>query len=487
MKVITIDIGASSGRVMVVSYNESKITYDEIHRFPNKTYLADDILYWDFTLLMRNIKSGIEKALEKYVDIVSIGIDTFGVDYGVIDKNGYLIGDPYCYRDKKSYLKQKEVLSLIPFFELYEKVGIQNLHFNTIYQLFDDDRLKEGSTVLLIPDLIAYYLTGEMRMELTNASTTSLYNYKKKEIDVDILNRLGIPKSVFPKMIYPKEKYGSLRKEYYPLNYKGKEIEVIATCSHDTASSVLGMNGFGNFAYLSSGTWSLIGRELSEPILTKESKEANFTNEIGIDFSIRYLKNTMGMFLINETNTDFRNRGQDISISKIKNHVYKAKDIDSYLDVNDPTFEGPGNMISKIDAYLEKTKQPIPASPGEYFRLIYKSMAFSYRYIIENLERLTDSKISTLLISGGGNQADFLNELTSNVLNKTVKTGPIESTVMGNAVAQMLHYEIFKDVNEARMTIDRSIESKIFHPKNLIDEAEYKHYLKFIHKGELKK
>ena len=483
MKVIAIDIGATSGRVMVVSYNNSIITYEEIYRFLNKTYLKDDILCWDFSLLIENIKYGLEKTLKKYDDIVSIGIDTFGVDYGVIDKNGKLVSDPYCYRDLRSYKKQKEVLNIIPFKELYQKVGIQNLHFNTIYQLYKDDRLCENSTILLIPDLIAYYLTNEKRMELTNASTTSFYNYKKKGIDINILKKLEIPSSIFPKIIYPGEKYGCLKKEYYPINYKGKEIEVIAVCSHDTASSVLGMNGFNKFAYLSSGTWSLLGVELNKPILTEESEKANFTNEIGINFTIRYLKNTMGMFLLNETIEDFKNKGEDISINKIKNFVYEAKDIDSYLDVNDPTFESPGNMIKKIDSYLEKTNQVKPNTIGEYFRLIYKSMAFSYKYIVDKLENLTNFKIDSLLISGGGNQAEFLNELTANVLNKAVKTGPIESTVLGNAIAQMLHYGVFKDVNEARKVIDKSIESKTYYPKESTYEKEYKNYLKIIHKG----
>ncbi len=479
MKVISVDIGATSGRVMIVKYEDNIISYEEMHRFDNKTYLKDDFLYWDFNLLINNIIDGIKKSLNKYDDIKSIGIDTWGVDYGVIDTHGNLIGDPICYRDTHTYSKQKEVLNIIPFEELYSHVGIQNMHFNTIYQLYKDERLKDGNTILMIPDLIAYYLTNEKRLELTNASTTSLYNFKKKEIDKEILQKLNIPYSIFPKMIYPKDVYGELKKEIYPDNYKGNKIEVIAVCSHDTASSVLGMDGFNNFAYLSSGTWSLIGVELDKPLYNKESIKANFTNEIGYDFSIRYLKNTMGMFLINETRNDFKNKGIDIPINKIKDYVLEAYDIPSYLDTNDPLFETPGDMINKINYYLIKTNQVLPQNEKEYLRLIYKSMALSYKNLIIKLERLIGYQITSLLIGGGGNQASILNQFTANALNIEVKTGPIESTIIGNGICQFLHYGVFKNVEEARKVIEKSIDTQIFKPcTSEAWENEYQNFLK---------
>ena len=483
MKVISIDIGATSGRVMVVEHNNGRLAYEEIHRFKNRTYLNGLFLHWDFKLLLGNIIEGIKKALALHNDIESIGIDTFGVDYGILDKNGKLIDDPLCYRDTHSYEKQAEVLKLIPFDELYSQIGIQNLHFNTIYQLYDDARLKEADTILLFPDLIAYFLTGEKRMELTNASTTSLYNYEKKEIDKEILKKLSIPASIFPKMIYPKDKYGDLKKGFYPEGYKGNKVEVIATCSHDTASSVLGMNGFGKFAYLSSGTWSLLGTELDKPLLSEESKDANFTNEIGIDFSVRYLKNTMGMFLINEVVSDLKEKKKGIKLPQIVEMAKEAKDIGSYLDTNDPRFETPGDMLNKVKGYLIETKQKLPETPGELFRLIYKSMAFSYKRILDKLEELIGYKTDYLLISGGGNQAEILNQFTANAINKEVKTGPIESTVFGNSIAQFIHYGDLKDVSEARKTIDNSIKSRTYTPKDVEEfEKEYQDYLRIISK-----
>lgn len=479
MKVISIDIGATSGRVMVVKYENNIIRYEEMHRFDNKTYLKDETLYWDFNLLINNIIDGIKISLNKYDDIKSIGIDTWGVDYGVIDNDGNLVGDPICYRDTHTYLKQQEVLKIIPFEELYKHVGIQNMHFNTIYQLYKDERLKEGNIILMIPDLIAYYLTDEKYLELTNASTTSLYNFKKKEIDKEILEKLNIPSSIFPKMIYPKDVYGELKKEIYPDNYKGNKIEVIAVCSHDTASSVLGMDGFDHFAYLSSGTWSLIGTELDSPLYNEESIKANFTNEIGYDFSIRYLKNTMGMFLINETRKDFKQKGIDIPVCKIKDYVLEAKDIPSYLDTNDASFETPGDMIQKINQYLIKTNQTLPSNEKEYLRLIYKSMALSYKNLIIKLERLINHPIDSLLIGGGGNQASILNQFSANALNKIVKTGPIESTVMGNGICQFLHYGVFKNVIEARKVIEKSINTQTYYPCDIKAwENEYQNFLK---------
>lgn len=481
MKVIAIDIGATSGRVMTVEENDGKISYEENNRFLNRIYEEDDTLYWDFNLLFNNIKEGIKLALEKNPDIQSIGIDTWAVDYGVIDKKGNLISNPICYRDTHTFEKQKEVLSIIPFDQLYKQVGIQNLHFNTIYQLYKDDRLKEADKILMIPDLIAYFLTGSMRLEETNASTTSLYDFKNKRMNDWILNKLNIPNSIFPKVIFPNESYGKLKEEYYPNNYQGNKIDVLAVCTHDTASAVLGTDGFSKFAYLSSGTWSLLGTELKEPRYNEESMKANFTNEVGYNSTIRYLKNTMGMFLINELRNDFKKLGKEIPVSKIKEYVDLSSDIDSYLDTNNPCFETPNNMLAKVDAYLEKTKQIMPENEKQYLRLIYQSMALSYRYLVDKLEELTGNKIDSLIIVGGGNQAVVLNQFTANALNRKVVTGPIEATVVGNAIAQFMHFKVFKDVEEARRTIFNSTKTDIYLPEDdTLWEKKYKKFIQII-------
>lgn len=484
MKVIAIDIGATSGRVMTVSEENGKITYEENNRFLNKIYEKDETLYWDFNLLFNNICDGIKIALNKNHDIQSIGIDTWAVDYGIIKKDGTLLGDPKCYRDTHSFEKQKEVLNIISFENLYKKVGIQNLHFNTIYQLYKDERLKDADKILMIPDLIAYFLTGTMRLEETNASTTSLYDFKNKKMDEELLKLLNIPSSIFPDIIYPKDSYGELKEEYYPKGYKGNKVKVLAVCTHDTASAVLGTDGFDKFAYLSSGTWSLLGTELNEPRYNEESMKANFTNEIGYNSTVRYLKNTMGMFLINELRNDFKKIGKVIPVSKIKEYVDESDDIDSYLDTNDPCFETPGDMINKVNTYLEKTNQVKPKDEKQYLRLVYQSMALSYRNLVDKLETLTDQKINSLIIVGGGNQAVVLNQFTANALNRKVVTGPIEATVIGNALAQFLHFGIYKDVNEARKAIYNSTKTDIYNPiDDTLWEKKYKKFIQIVNKG----
>lgn len=464
MKVISIDIGATSGRVMTVIEREGILTYEENLRFSNRIIKEENTLYWDFPLLLSSIRLGIQKALTKHHDIKSISIDTWGVDYGILSSEGKLKGNPICYRDEHSYQKQKELLSLFPFEKIYQKVGIQNLHFNTIYQLYKDERIKKGDKILLIPDLIAYFLTGEMRMEETNASTTSLYDGQKKKMDEELLSLLSLDSSYFPKMIFPKESYGYLKKEWYPEGYSKEEIEVVACCSHDTASAVLGTDGFDDFAYLSSGTWSLLGTELDSPILSEESRKANFTNEIGYGGKIRYLKNTMGMFLINEARKEFKERGCEIPVFKIKECVESSKDIDSFLDVDDPSFETPGGMIEKIEDYLKKTNQDLPKNSGQYLRIIYQSMALSYREKMDDLERLVGHKLSTLIIVGGGNQASVLNQFTADALKRKVITGPIEATILGNALAQLLRYGVYQNVDQGRKAIEKSIASETYLP-----------------------
>lgn len=478
MKVISIDLGATSGRVMIVHHENHRFTYEEVKRFDNRTYLdKEGYLRWDFSLLFDNIVSGIQDALKKEEDIASISIDSWAIDYGFV-KDGKLYRDPLCYRDTHSFKGQKEFLEKVPFEKLYSIVGIQNLHFNTVYQLYSDTTdFQVMDCLLMIPDLIAYFLTGNARLEETNASTTSFYCYKEKKLSDGLLKEIGIPKRLFPKLIEPGESYGNLKKEYW----SKKEIPVLACASHDTASAVLGANGAGRFAYISSGTWSLIGTELKSPIMNDESRKANFTNEIGYDDTVRFLKNTMGMFLINETRNDYRKHGTEIKIGDIARLVNESADTKTYLDVNDPCFETPGDMLEKIKAYVERTSQILPSTPGEMMKAIYKSMALSYRKIIENLERLTNRSIDSILVVGGGNQADVLNQYTADACKVKVITGASEATVLGNAMAQFISLKDIQSVEEGRADIKNSIQGRTFQPKDEdYWDKEYDAYQKAI-------
>ncbi len=466
MKTIAVDLGATSGRVMCIDHRDGHFFLEEDARFLNKTYIdSNGYLRWDFSYLLENVINGIRTALIKNPDAESIGVDTWGVDYGLLDKNGKLMHDPYCYRDEHSFNAQKDVLNKIPFEKIYSICGIQNLHFNTIYQLAGDPTyFDKAGTFLMIPDLIAYYLTGEKRLEETNASTTSLYSKKEEKISIELLDAIGIPERIFPKLIKAGDTYGYLKEEFLPVGINRK-IKVIASPTHDTASAVLGANGEGEFAYISSGTWSLIGTELKEPLTTNIAREYNFTNEIGYGNTIRFLKNTMGMFLINEIRNDYKVKGNEISTNDIVSLVNEAKDLNSLVDVNDPIFETPGDMLNKLDTYLTKTNQEKPSSPGEAMKLIYKSMAVSYKDIIAHLEEITSKKIKSILVVGGGNQAEILNQYLANECNLEVITGASEATILGNALCQFIALGEIKDVITGRRDIANSISSKTYYPK----------------------
>lgn len=480
MKVLSVDLGATSGRVMMVEHLNHIFSYQEILRFENRTYLDDNgYLRWDFNLLLNNIILGIRQGLRLYDDIESISIDSWAVDYGLL-QDDKLINDPICYRDIHSFESQKELLSKVSFKDIYSKYGIQNLHFNTLYQLLaDKQNLDNADSLLLIPDLIAFFLTGSKRIEETNLSTTSFYLYNKKKIDEEFLKQLNIPTKLFPNIIYPGDIYGYLKDEYS----QSKKIPVIACSSHDTASAVLGSNGKNDFAYISSGTWSLIGTELKKQNLSVDAYKYNFTNEVGYNNTIRFLKNTMGMFLINEVRKDFSSQGINIPNKDIVSLVNDAKDIETYIDVNNPIFETPNNMLSKVKEYITSTNQILPSTCGEMLRLIYKSMALAYKEIIHKLETLNNKKIKSILVVGGGNQAEILNQYTASACKIEVKTGSSEATVLGNSLVQFIALKEIASVEEGREDISSSIESKIYKPK---DESywdkEYENYISFINR-----
>ncbi len=486
MKVISIDLGATSGRVMVVSEEQGKLSYKEAHRFPNRTYRNEQgTLCWDFYYLFNEVVDGIKAVLLNDDDISSIGIDTWGVDFGLIGKDGRLLSDPTCYRDGRTIRRQKDFLSKISYSEIYSITGIQNRHFNTIYQLYESGiDFDSVSSLLLIPDLIAYFLTGEKRREETNASTTALYNRKEKKIDSSLLSLLRVPERIFPKMIYPGETYGYRKEEFLPSG-REKKIPVVAVCTHDTGSAVLGTNGVAPFSYLSSGTWSLLGTELKNPLMNDKTYKANFTNEIGYGSTIRFLKNTRGRFLINETRNNYRKQGINIPVSSIAEMVHQAGDISSLLNVDDPCFETPGDRLRKINDYLEKTGQEKPKSPGEMRKRIYSSRALAYRHIIESLVQLTGENIDSLIVVGGGNRASVLNQYTANATKRKVVTGASEATVLGNAICQFIALGVFSSREEGRQAITKSIDGSVYYPQEVhIWDEKYRKFINLIQKGE---
>lgn len=488
MKVLAIDIGASSGRFIVVDYDSIKgFRNKETYRFYNGMSSIDNHLRWDFNSLMENIYKGLEITFKEHKDIKSIGVDTWGVDYGALNDQGELIAQPLGYRDSRCKVAANKLLSKIDYSYVYERSGIQFLNFNTLFQLYDDNVINslEYQTFLLIPDLINYFLTGQKFIELTNLSTTALYNPIKKEIDENLLNLCNVKKESLPQIIYPSKKVGSLKKDIIK-KYNLYPCDVISVGSHDTASAVASLSLNKNSAYLSSGTWSLLGVELDKPLINKETYNANFTNEIGLEHRVRFLKNIMGLFIIQELRKDFLKTNPNITFADIHEAAKKVNDNKVFIDVNAADFQEPGNMLEKYYSYLKKTHQYKKMSIGEIARSIYESMAFKYLEEFHKLERIVGNKLYSICVMGGGVNATLLNQLIANVLNINVYVGLLEATVFGNALAQFIYLKEFKNLNSARDELNKFTPNIIYKPHDVeLYRCKYIYYKKVMEATKL--
>lgn len=467
MKVLCLDIGASSGRFIVVNYDKYHFSTDETYRFYNGMEKDEnEHLIWNFSKLFDEVKKGLKISLTKYKDISSLGIDTWGVDYGIVDKNGRLESNPYAYRDVRCEKSMEDLLDNIEYKEIYKRSGIQKLSFNTIFQLYDDKlNSRNIDKILLIPDLISYYLTGNEFIELTNLSTTSLYNPIKKEIDEDLLNLIKINRNIFPRIIVPGNEVGYLKDEI--IKELGiYKLKIIASASHDSASAIASIPLKKESCYISSGTWSLLGVELNEPIINELSLKNNFTNEIGYNHSIRFLKNIMGLFIIQEYRKSLIERGIDVSFAEMLNEAKKVKNNEIYIDINDQIFHSPFDMENKLIKYLQATNQKFELTIGEMCLAIYESMAFKYFEEFKKLVEITNIDYKEMYIVGGGSNVDLLNQLTSNILNINVIEGEKEATVFGNALIQFISLNQFKDLDEARSILKSDHSYMVYSPMN---------------------
>ena len=483
MKVLCLDIGASSGRFIVVSLNHNIFHHEETYRFKNEMKEQNNHLVWDFNYLFKEILNGLKISLNKYKDIKTLGIDTWGVDYGIINRDtNELISNPLAYRDNRCQDAKDRLLKTINYKKIYSKTGIQLLPFNTIFQLFDDNsKLKDSLDVLLMPDLIAFYLTGKKNLELTNLSTTGLYNPCKKEIDESLLSLIGVKKSVFSSIINPSSLIGMIKEDILKEINIDHEIDVIAVPSHDSASAIASIKLNKSSFYISSGTWSLLGVEVKEPIISNLSYKYNFTNEIGINHSVRFLKNIMGLFIIQEYKKDLEKEYPNITFQDMLDMALKCNDSNCYIDVNDPLFQTPFNMKNKIFKYLELTKQKLDLSIGQIVLMIYESIAFKYKQELNKLKEITNINYDELFIVGGGINATLLNQLSANILNIKVVLGESEATVFGNALSRVIYLKEIKDINEGRIALADSKKEVVYLPKD-VDKYlnKEKDYLKII-------
>ena len=455
---LSIDIGASSGRHILSSVQNGKLVLEEVYRFENGMTQKDGHLVWEYEKLFSNIIDGLKECKKLGKIPVSVGIDTWGVDYALIDADGKVIGDVYAYRDGRTEEPIKKVHEIIPFETLYKRTGSQFQIYNTIYQLYTDKlsgKLDKAERFLMMPDFFNYLLTGVMKNEFTNASTTGLMSAKTRDWDMETVKELGLPEKLFKELSDPATFVGNLKPEI--AKEIGYDLKVVLPATHDTASAVMAVPEIGQPLYISSGTWSLLGIESPVAISTDEALKENFTNEGGYGRSTRFLKNIMGLWMIQCVRREYNKKyswGDFVTLSK------EVKDFDSIVDVNDNSFLAPASMIEAIKDYCRKTGQKVPETPGEIALCVYDSLAVCYKRAVETVERVTGYKFNTIHIVGGGCQNAYLNELTAKRTGRRVVAGPVEATAIGNALSQLLYDGAVKNINEAKELVKVSFDTE---------------------------
>ncbi len=435
-----VDIGASSGRVMLGRVSPEGVALETVHRFPNGVVEHDGGLRWDFDALFAEVLEGLRAAASVAAvqgeRIASIGIDTWAVDYGLVDLAGKLVAQPFSYRDDRSRAAVAPVHAKLDPARLYQTTGLQFLQFNTLYQLATEKDL-DGLQALLIPDLIAFMLTGVRRTEATNASTTGLFDAVAGEWATEFFSALGLRKDLFPPLIQPGEAFGNLTPDIAAAVGLPVETNVVAVGSHDTASAVAAVPAKDDgFAYISSGTWSLVGLELQHPVLTEASREANFTNERGVDGTIRYLRNVGGLWLLSECQLAWAGEGFQPDLAALLAAAAALPAGGPQINADDPYFIAPDNMPERIRAAVRRTGATLANDPAAITRCIMDSLAAGYARTIKAAERLADRPVEVVHVVGGGSQNALLCQLTANATGRPVVAGPVEATALGNVLVQ---------------------------------------------------
>lgn len=457
---LAVDIGASSGRHILASMKDGKMQLEEVYRFPNGMDNVNGTLCWDVDRLFTEIKNGLKKCKELGKIPVSMGIDTWAVDYVLLDKNDEILGETAGYRDSRTTGMDEKVYETIPLDKLYARTGIQKQIFNTIYQLMavreqHPEYMEQAETMLMIPDYFQFLLTGVKKQEYTNATSTQLIDPKTNDWDYELIEMLGYNRKVFQSVSMPGTVVGNFTKEIQ--EEIGFDCEVVLPATHDTGSAVLAVpTNDDNAIYISSGTWSLMGIERKEADCSAEAMKANFTNEGGYDYRFRFLKNIMGLWMIQSVKKEFE---EDLSFAEICSRASKET-IESIVDCNADCFFAPESMIQAVKTYCADTEQQVPETVGEIAAVVYNSLAKCYGDTVKEIEEITGNTYDTIYVVGGGANAGYLNELTAKYTGKNVSAGPTEATAIGNIAAQMLHDKVFADLPEARTCIGESFDIK---------------------------
>lgn len=482
---IAVDLGAESGRVMLGTIADGKLHLEEMHRFDNGPVETDGSLRWDFDRLLSEVKTGIGLATKKADgEPLGIGVDTWGVDFGLIGGDGRLIEAPYHYRDSRTNGMMDKAFERMPKREIYRNTGIQFMQLNSLYQvlamrLTDSPALARTKKLIFMADLLSYFLCGKAFGEYTLASTSQMMDMASGQWSEAIFEKLGLPIEIMPEIVMPGTVVGSLTDEVAREIGCGK-IPVIAIGSHDTASAVLGVPGSGhNWAYLSSGTWSLMGVELPKAIINERTFDYGFTNEGGVQNTIRLLKNIMGLWLVQECKRQWQRERQDLSYGELTDMASKAKPFFAHVDCDCSDFLAPGDMPARINNYLSQTGQPTTDDKGQMVRLILESLALKYRSTLEAIEDVTGQTIDVLHIVGGGIQNELLCQFAADASGKRVVTGPIEATASGNILMQAIAAGRLKGIDEARAIVRHSFDLKEYHPQNAsLWTQKYEQYTK---------
>ena len=467
---IAIDLGASGGRVLLGKFDGERFGLEELHRFPNGPVNVLGRLYWNVLGLWQEVKTGLRRYAETYQEpLAGISVDTWGVDFALLDETGSLLGQPYHYRDARTDGQVEQVSAKINRERLYKRTGVQFMQINTLYQLYamrSDPRLTYAKTLLMMPDLFHYWLTGRKASEYTIASTSQLLNAQSRTWDEEVLKALSLPAHLFPELIQPGTVIGPL------LASVAKEVglmsvPVIATGAHDTASAVAAIPELDETGvYISSGTWSLMGVELAEPILNEQARALDVTNEGGVAGTIRLLKNVAGLWLLQESRKQWRREGQDYSWEELLDLATEAQPFRSFINPGAETFLSPGDMPAAIRAYCRETNQPEPESVGAVVRCCLESLALKYRSVLGGLESLLDRRLETVYIVGGGSQNDLLNQFTADACSRPVVAGPVEATALGNLTVQALATGRVSDIATGRRVIAASVSRRQYEPKH---------------------
>ena len=471
-----IDVGASSGRVLAGLFDGARLKLEEVHRFDNGGVHVGDTMYWDVLRLWQSIVDGLRAAHVRYGDEVhSIGVDTWGVDFGLLGSDDRLLGNPVCYRDGRTVGIFDKAFDIVPREEIFAETGLQFMEFNTLYQLLGmklqgSPLLDAAGSFLMIPDLINWMLTGEKANEMTNATTTQFYNPQTGDWARALLEKFELPTAMLGNIIPPGTRLGGLRGSVADATGL-RGVSVVAPGTHDTASAVMAVPASAtageqpDWCYISSGTWSLMGVEVARPIINDKCAELNFTNEGGIGGTTRVLKNIAGLWLVQECRRVWKESGRDYSWSELVRLAQQAAPLESLIEPDHADFVAPADMPQAIRDFCVRTGQPVPESEGAVIRAAMESLTLRYRMVLGWLEELMGSRIETIHIVGGGTQNRELNQMTADATGRRVVAGPVEATAIGNVMMQAVSAGDVRDISQAREVIRTSFDVEEFNPQ----------------------